>query len=253
MTAVRRVVVVVPARDEERLLPACLDSVHEARRALTRRRPHLVVEVVVVLDRCTDRSADVVAGYGDVLALVSTAGCVGAARAAGAASLLDEGEDAEGTWVASTDADTQVPTDWLVAQVELAEQGLDLVLGTVEPHDLEERVHQAWSLRHHLGEGHPHVHGANLGVRGSSYLAAGGFAAVPLHEDVLLAEAVKASGSAWVATDAVRVRTASRGRGRVAGGFATYLRELAAEVAGGVSCGAAADVAAPAATRSLSG
>ena len=244
MTSVDRVVVVVPARDEERLLPACLDSIREARRALAQRRPELGVEVMVVLDRCTDRSAQVVAGYGDVRSLVSTAGCVGAARAAGVAAALPPTCAHRRTWLASTDADTQVPADWLLAQVEFADEGLDLVLGTVVPYDLETRVLRAWSQRHHLGEGHPHVHGANLGVRASSYLAAGGFAAVPLHEDVLLAEAVKASGSAWVATDAVRARTASRRRGRVSGGFATYLRELASEVT---------DVAPPGATQSLSG
>ena len=227
MTSVDRVVVVVPARDEERLLPACLDSIREARRALVQRRPELGVEVMVVLDRCTDRSAQVVAGYGDVRSLVSTAGCVGAARAAGVAAALPPTCAHRRTWLASTDADTQVPADWLLAQVGLADEGLDLVLGTVVPYGLETRVLRAWSQRHHLGEGHPHVHGANLGVRASSYLAAGGFAAVPLHEDVLLAEAVKATGADWVATDATRVRTAGRLDGRVAGGFATYLRDLA--------------------------
>lgn len=230
MTSVERVVVVVPARDEERLLPACLDSVREARRVLTRRRPELDVEVVVVLDRCTDGSAEVVARYGDVLSLESSRGCVGAARAVGVTAALRGTGDPSTTWVANTDADTSVPADWLVTQVELADEGLDLVLGTVVPHDLESRLLRAWSQRHHLREGHGHVHGANLGVRASSYLAAGGFGAEPLHEDVLLAEAVKTAGGRWLATDATRVRTASRWRGRVRGGFATYLRDLATEV-----------------------
>lgn len=230
MTVVDRVVVVVPARDEERLLPACLDALRVARRILAQRRPEVRVEVVVVLDRCTDASAAVVAGRADVHGMVSTHGCVGAARATGVSVALQAPGDPATTWVANTDADTLVPADWLLAQVELAGQGLDLVLGTVVPHDLESRVLQAWTQRHHLREGHPHVHGANLGVRASRYLAAGGFCAVPLHEDVLLAEAVKASGAPWLATDATRVRTASRRRGRVGGGFATYLRELTAEV-----------------------
>lgn len=230
MTSVDRIVVVVPARDEERLLPACLDSLRVARRLLAHRRPEVRVDVVVVLDRCTDASAAVVAGCADVRSVVSTHGCVGAARATGVSVALQGSGDPATTWLANTDADTVVPAGWLLAQVELADQGLDLVLGTVVPHDLESRVLLAWTHRHHLREGHPHVHGANLGVRASSYLAAGGFGAIPLHEDVLLAEAVKASGARWVATDATRVRTASRRRGRVRGGFATYLRDLTAEV-----------------------
>jgi glycosyltransferase involved in cell wall biosynthesis len=240
VTSLDRVVVVVPARDEERLLPGCLDSVLAARTALVRRRPRLGVDVVVVLDRCTDGSAEVVAGYEDVVCLAHTAGCVGAARATGVEAALRAGGDPRRTWLANTDADTEVPAHWLRAQVDLADEGLDLVLGTVVPDDLESRVLHAWSQRHHLGEGHGHVHGANLGVRANRYLEAGGFAAVPLHEDLLLAEAVRASGAPWVATDATRVRTASRRRGRVNGGFATYLRDLAAEVTGEV-----ADVAGP--------
>lgn len=228
--ALERVAVVVPARDEEKLLPACLDSVVAAAHALARQRPELTVDVVVVLDRCTDRSADVVAGYGAVRAVTSAAGCVGAARAAGVAAALRGAGDPARTWLANTDADTQVPTDWLLAQVGLADEGVDLVLGTVVPHDLETLVLKAWTQRHELAEGHRHVHGANLGVRGSAYRAAGGFTPVPLHEDVLLAEAVRGTGASWVATDATRVRTASRPRGRVSGGFATYLRELAGEV-----------------------
>jgi glycosyltransferase involved in cell wall biosynthesis len=228
--ALERVAVVVPARDEEQLLPACLDSVAEAAHALARQRPELSVDVVVVLDRCTDRSAAVVAGYGAVRAVTSAAGCVGAARAAGVAAALRGAGDPARTWVGNTDADTQVPADWLLAQVGLADEGVDLVLGTVVPHDLETLVHMAWTQRHELAEGHRHVHGANLGVRGSAYLAAGGFAPVPLHEDVLLADAVRGTGASWVATDATRVRTASRRRSRVSGGFATYLRELAGEV-----------------------
>ena len=231
--ALRRVAVVVPARDEEELLPACLDSIDAARAALWSRRPDVEVVVVVVLDRCADGTAGVVAARRHVRGVWSDTGAVGAARAAGVAvALQDVPEDSRSaTWIACTDADTTVPGHWLWRQVQLADAGVDLVTGTVVPTDLPGGLFGRWRARHVLGEGHPHVHGANLGVRADAYVAVGGFPAEPVHEDVLLVEAVRASGRPWVATDTTRVATSSRRTGRVGGaGFAGYLRRLAAEV-----------------------
>lgn len=227
MSVLTSVAVVVPARDEELLLPDCLRALQLARQALRQRRPDVAVTLLVVLDRCLDRSASVVAQEQGVESLVVSAGCVGSARAAGAAHVLHDADQPDQLWLASTDADTLVPPSWLVEQVALAEAGRDLVLGTVEPHDVEGHLLSRWRRRHRLRDGHPHVHGANLGVRASRYVEVSGFPAVALHEDVLLVQAVKATGAPWIATDATRVRTAGRLDGRVTGGFATYLRDLA--------------------------
>lgn len=221
--------VVVPARDEERVLAGCLSSVDIARRSLEQSRPGVDVAVLVVLDRCVDGSAAVAARHRGVETLMVSAGCVGSARAAGVAHLLAGTVDPRRLWLASTDADTVVPPHWLVAQADLADGGHDLVLGTVEPMGVDAHLLGRWARRHPLRDGHPYVHGANLGIRASRYVEVGGFAAVGLHEDVLLAAAVKATGAPWVATDANRVQTAGRLEGRVSGGFATYLRELADE------------------------
>ncbi len=233
MSRLTAVAVVVPARNEASLLPDCLRAIEQARRTLEGARPDLGVRTVVVLDDCTDGSAGVVAARPEICTVVLTQGCVGAARAAGADMALGSGRDPAATWLANTDADTLVPPDWLMTQVALAEAGHDLILGTVHPHDLEPHLLERWSRRHRLTDGHDHVHGANLGVRGDAYLGAGGFPHVPLHEDVLLVDAVKALGARWVATDATRVQTAARLHARVAGGFATYLHELAAELGSG--------------------
>lgn len=229
MSRVGSVVVVVPARDEELVLPDCLRSLERAAEELAAVRPDVSVSVLVVLDRCLDGSAEAVARYPWARTLATSAGCVGAARAAGAARALRDVTSSQEVWVASTDADSVVPPHWLTVQVELAEGGADLVLGTVEPDLVDDGLLGRWRQRHRLREDHPHVHGANLGVRASRYLEVGGFPAVAVHEDVLLAEAVKVAGAAWVATDAVRVRTSGRLDGRARGGFATYLRDLAAE------------------------
>ncbi|NAZ87549.1 glycosyltransferase, partial [Kineococcus sp. T90] len=137
--------------------------------------------------------------------MLSSAGRVGAARAAGVAVALHEeaGADARGTWVACTDADSRVPAGWLRHQVAAATAGADLLLGTVRLAGPAWRDAQ-WRAAYARGLGpdarHRHVHGANLGVRVSAYLAAGGFAPVAAHEDRLLAAAVRALPGARVVT-----------------------------------------------------
>ena len=61
MTTPAAVAVVIPARDEEALLPACLDSVADAVHVLGAEHPEIRTRVFVVLDACRDRSAQVVA------------------------------------------------------------------------------------------------------------------------------------------------------------------------------------------------
>lgn len=228
---VDHVVVAVPVRDEELLLGRCLDSVVGAVAALHEARPGLATTVVLALDRCVDRSAEVAARPGVVL-VEADLGSVGRARsvavARGLAAVAATGAPTAATWVANTDADCAVPQDWLVQHVHLAEAGADLVVGTVVPdHVADPRVLRAWRARHELREGHRHVHGANLGVRATAYLEVGGFAPLPVHEDVALVEAVRAGGRPWVATDRGRVRTSARATSRVEGGFAAFLADLA--------------------------
>lgn len=223
--------VVVPAKDEEALLPRALDSLDAAVAELALVRPDLSAVVTVVLDACTDGSARAVAAHPAVQAVSLDVRCVGAARAHGVTratgGVADEAADRH--WLATTDADGMVPGDWLVRQVVLADSGVDLVAGTVEPDpaDLDPATLARWRSLHLLRDGHPHVFGANLGVRLSAYRRAGGFDAVALHEDVGLVERVRATGATFVASAAVHVRTSGRSRGRAPGGFADYLGALA--------------------------
>lgn len=231
MTAVDHVVVAIPARDEESLLPACLRSVNAAVIALREARPGIHLVVAVALDGCTDGSARVLGGW-DAAAVVLPGRGVGAARDAaierGLSALRKPPEDA--TWVACTDADTVVPSRWLVRHVMWAERGADLVVGTAEPVGVARGESlAAWHARHHLVEGHTHVHGANLGVRADRWRQVGGFGQRTVGEDVDLVERVRAVTGRWVATDTARVLTSGRPRSRVDGGFADYLRDLDAE------------------------
>ncbi|NYD42653.1 glycosyltransferase [Nocardioides panaciterrulae] len=221
--------VVVPAHDEQDLLPACLRSLRAATSQLRRHRPEVLTRVTVVADRCSDATAALTRAAGiDLVEL--DAGCVGRARQAGVrrATELAGPVAADRVWVANTDADTVVPRDWLLRQLALADTGHRMVVGTVRPDhlDLDPAVLRAWHRVHSLGEGHPYVHGANLGVSLAALHRVGGFAPVAVGEDVLLVRAVQRAGLPWCATATTEVTTSARRRSRVSGGFAGFLRDL---------------------------
>ena len=224
--------VVIPARDEEELLPACLDSVAGAVAVLSSTHPEIECRVFVVLDSCRDASPEVVASRADVTAVAVHVGCVGAARAAGVdaaarwASTLDPGA----LWVANTDADSAVGPSWLVDHVAAATEGHDLVVGTVRPvpGDLTADELDAWRDRHNLSDGHDHVHGANLGVSLAVYRSVGGFRSLAVHEDVELVAALRRAGVSWVAPGEASVTTSGRRTARAPDGFAAYLDGLGA-------------------------
>ncbi|WP_394277135.1 glycosyltransferase [Luteococcus sp.] len=223
------VVVAIPAHDEQELLGRCLESVARARELLLIERPDARCRVVVCADACTDQTAEVARSRG-VAVVESTARAVGAARDAAVAEglrLLDGvGWPADEVWLATTDADSQVPGHWITSQLAMAAAGAQVVVGTVEPDGGELPMLSAWWQRHELGEGHGHVHGANLGLWVSVWRMVGGFGQLRTHEDVLLVERCRAAGVEVRATDAHRVLTSSRRDNRVPGGFGGFLREL---------------------------
>ena len=216
------IAVIVPAADEQDEIAGCLRSIRDAARSLTHARTH----VVVVLDACVDDTAGVVARFPGVSAVPSTARCVGSARRQGADHALAR-YGTEGVWLASTDADCRVPSDWLTNLAAQAAAGADVVLGTVRPRGgLPADVAYAWQVAHDLSDGHPHVHGANLGISAAAYAQLGGWHDLPVHEDVDLVARAVAGGKRIVRTGAAPVRTSSRLSGRALGGFASHLRAL---------------------------
>jgi len=225
---IRRVAVIIPAANEELRIGRCLSSVAAACRHLYRVSPASAVRIVVVLDSCQDRTAVIAAAYRDVQTVTITAGNVGAARAAGArAALAGAGPTGE-LWLASTDADSEVPVTWLTAMVTEARLGAHLVLGTVIPGlGLGPRARAQWLSRHQLRDGHPHVHGANFGIRADSYLSLGGWPPLASGEDTELARRAARSGHLRISrTASIPVVTSVRPRGRAPQGFSSYLREI---------------------------
>ena len=254
------IAVVMPAHNEDEHLGTALLAVQRAADAVSRHRPEVAVGVTVVLDSCTDGSASLSAGFaaadGRFSVLEVSFRSVGASRAAGiraagiraagirAAGIRAAGSAgprrqrpvkrltlpfwAERTWLANTDADSHVPEHWLLRQLELAESGADAVLGSVEPDPagMDPEVLQLWLERHPFEEDHPHVYGANFGVRASAYLAAGGFPLLASHEDRTLVQSLRSRAFSLTATDSIRVLTSGRTHARAPHGFGAYLRTL---------------------------
>lgn len=228
---IRSLGVIVPAHNEQDLLPSCLASLRRAIRAM-RGTP---VYLVVVADACCDRTADVARRGGAEVVSIG-ARCVGTARAAGVQEVLRRTRhlDPADVWLATTDADTLVPACWLRQQARYGGQGWDAVAGTIQVENWSghsPEVRAAFRERYGAGSGpHPHVHGANLGIRAAAYLRAGGFPDAPTGEDHALVAALAAAGGRVLRTRALSVVTSARREARAPHGFGHYLRELGAAI-----------------------
>ena len=222
-------VVVIPAHDEAVLLPSCLASLALASAAVADRA---VVHTVVVADSCTD-TTDAIAKAYDAAVIQVAYRNVGAARAAGVTfglGALGEWPPSR-TWLASTDADTVVPGDWLTRQLDLADTGVTAVAGVVRvdsfgdhPIGTAKAFAALYACQSHVG--HPHVHGANIGARADAYHRAGGWGALHLAEDHDLWRRLREVGERCLATTTLWVTTSGRALGRAEGGFADLLTGL---------------------------
>ncbi len=231
---VRRVGVVLPVHDEEGLLPEALTALERAiRRTTDYSCAH--VAVVIVLDTCADASRSIAEawrrreerrGPADVVLLETTFRSVGRARRAGCRALLDRWSDvaADEIWLATTDADSEVPENWLTAQLGSRREGAEVWIGAVDVDDWFGRspaTEVAWRQQYETEA--LRVHGANFGIDGRTYLAAGGFDGRRSSEDRALFERSVALGAAIHTDLGVRVTTSGRRDARAPLGFAHAL------------------------------
>lgn len=216
----------VPAHNEEGLLARCLRGLATA--AL--QGGVAPVHVVVVADSCTDGTVGVARSSG-VEVLEVELRSAGVARSAGFDIIVHEGDVAiDDLWLCITDADSIVPDHWFLHHAQKEAQGFDAVVGTVFVED--------WSSHHtfmprrfarHYGpavDGHPHIHGANLGLSGTALKTIGGFPPLALAEDHALVAALKDCNFKICRSASAPVLTSARKDARAANGFGAFLTAM---------------------------
>jgi cellulose synthase/poly-beta-1,6-N-acetylglucosamine synthase-like glycosyltransferase len=222
--------IVVPARNEEQTVAGCIASIRRASEAA----PLIRCWTVVVSDHSSDRTAErarcALGLHGEVIEC--DVGSAGAARRAGCEAVLAHFRDVahDRLWLANTDADSVVPTDWLAVQLAAADHGAAAVAGIVKLDEYavhETKVREAFK-RTYLTEvdTHAHVHGANFGLRADAYLETGGWSRIGLAEDHCLWRRLRQNGWRVVSPTNSVVITSGRLTGRAAGGFADTLSRL---------------------------
>ncbi len=240
--------IVLPIHNEEELASAALASLDRAIAAVP--DPTVTIGVAIVLDTCSDGSAHLVdqwrqcriSGGGDhhVHVVNTKAHNVGHARKRGCDVLLSAwGTHAPNTiWLATTDADSQVPEDWITTQLGIHRSGGQVWVGPVRVSDWSGRsagTAAAWR-RQYRAEYLP-IHGANFGMSAATYLDAGGFAELATGEDRDLFERAVALGAVVRHDPRVHVGTSGRRGAHAPGGFAHTLSAIESLVASSSEAG----------------
>lgn len=222
------IAVLIPAHNEEDLLPRCLRSVERARHRLP---ANVTSDLIVVADDSSDDT------LGIAQRMIGRRGCavqievhcVGSAREYAARLALSRFDGSASTcWLANTDADCEIPENWLLQHLEYARMGWSAVAGVVNVDSfaehakhVEQRFRETYLI--HPDGTHPHIHGANLGVRADVYLAAGGWAALDVAEDHHLWNRLRSRNAVLLSDAKLMVVTSGRRVARAPNGFAAAL------------------------------
>ncbi len=235
-----RAVVVVPARDEEERIGACLEAL-----ATQVEIDPAAYEAIVVLDACgdgTERQVERARRRWPALRLLVLPGPgrgAGPARATGmdvGCARLESVGSADGL-LATTDADSVVAPDWIARQLEAVAAGAEAIGGEIlldageaerlpgavirgRDADLVERTRLAQSRG---PAEHAHFAGASIGLTPGAYRRAGGMGWLAALEDQELEDRLVAAGVAIHRPRPVRVTTSARTDGRAERGLALDL------------------------------
>jgi hypothetical protein len=179
--------VIIPALNEEKYLPRCLES-------LTRQSRKDQFEIIVVDGGSKDRTVEVAKDHADKVMVEPSP--VGVARNLGA-------KCAEGKILAFIDADTIACERWIetIAETFNSRKNVAGVTGPTLPYEgteldrLAYHVATGWAQRLSLKLGRPHVAGLNCAYRRDPFWEAGGFDEKRvLSEDVTLSLRMRHQG-----------------------------------------------------------
>lgn len=243
--------IAIPVRNEAESIARCLDAIERADQA-----DACLVATVLVLNGCTDATWDAVAAWTESstlpvlmveVTLAPQMNHAGGARAVALQLALQTLPGKPGGIVLTTDADSQVPTDWLARAVIGISGGCDVIAGDFDieaaslarwPSALRRRVsiedcyarlldevdalcdpvpHNPWPT-------HRRCSGANLVFRADALAAFDTLPAPPCGEDRALVAACLARDMRVRHDPQLRVQTSGRLKGRAAGGMAETLR-----------------------------
>jgi hypothetical protein len=234
---IKAVGIVVPVHNEERHIGAALTALETA--VAHPDLADVICRIAVVLDSCSDDSAVIVDRWRrhlrstadrDLSILVRCRSAnVGKARQRGCRALLRRwgAIDPRHIWLATTDADSEVPSDWLVVQRARHAEGFDFWAGRVAVADWSPRPQQiAGEWRRLYDAETTPIHGANMGVSAHAYLGAGGFRALRTGEDRALHRAIALTGGSVCYDRQGAVVTSARRLARAPQGFAHTLTAL---------------------------
>jgi glycosyltransferase involved in cell wall biosynthesis len=235
-----RAVVVVPARDEEQRIGACLDAL-----ATQAEIDPAAYELIVVLDACGDGTGHQVEEarrrWPDLrlLTLPGPGRGAGPARATGmdvACARLESIGRVDGL-LATTDADSVVAPAWIARQLQAIAAGAEAIGGEIlldageserlpgavirgRDADLIERTRRAQSRG---PAEHAHFAGASIGLTPRAYRRAGGMGWLAALEDQELEDRLAAAGVPIHRLRPVQVTTSARIDGRAERGLALDL------------------------------
>ncbi len=173
--------VIIPARNEERVIAACLDSV------LANDYPRDRLEVIVIDDASTDKTAAAVQSfvYGGTVRLIQVDDVVKREAAHKKHALARGVAEAAGEIILTTDADCRVPPTWIQAMIGAFDHDVGMVSGPVLYHYGGAAFARVQALEFlglvSLGAGligirRPHLcNSANLAYRREAYEAVGGY------------------------------------------------------------------------------
>ena len=255
-----RACVVIPVRNEEAELAACLDALREQRDLSGQRFAPSCFEVLLLVNNSTDDSIGVARRWQRANSRItlhiieriflSEEAHVGTARRL----LMDtawhrlEGAREQPCAILSTDGDSTVAPDWIAQTLLALERGADAVGGLIAIREGElaampAQVRQCYErdrryaeliaeLEHRLdpqpGDPWPrHLDhfGSSLACTPEAYVAAGGMPAVSPLEDEAFVDRVRRADLCLRHEPAVRVFTSARLHGRAAMGLAGQLRQ----------------------------
>jgi glycosyltransferase involved in cell wall biosynthesis len=242
-------VVAIPVRDEAKRIGGCL--------AALSRQSIPADHVVLLLNNCTDRSAEIVKQLPQAHQQVHIVECslnrslasAGVARALAmkhAAALVDASRSEQAV-ILTTDADAEVPENWMEANLRAIEQGADAVCGmsVIDPLEallIPRHLHQDDAREVAYGRlldeiasiilpvpgdprpRHTEDSGASIAIRASMLRRVGGMPCLRSAEDRALIQRLRLMDARVRHDPGISVVVSGRVHGRAEGGMADTIR-----------------------------